>query len=178
MTKIFFTRHSVGRFGTDDDECSRLSETGRRDDGPVQIPLQKKRMWTAPTAGAICGTPVRNLFAHTFRSGWKQGLLAIRSLRRDASAWQATRSYGSGPALFPKGIRFLLRWNRPIGTGCLSGRRPAQPLSAPRSWRRFICSPPGNRGSGGECLPHIYPTAGIDFLRPFPCGGSTRGTIR
>jgi hypothetical protein len=52
--------------------------------------------------------------------------LAIRSLRRDASAWQATRSYGSGPALFPKGIRFLLRWNRPIGTGCLSGRRPAQ----------------------------------------------------
>lgn len=135
----------------------------------------KKRMWTAPTAGAICGTPVRNLFAHTFRSGWKQGLLAIRSLRRDASAWQATRSYGSGPALFPKGIRFLLRWNRPIGTGCLSGRRPAQPLSAPRSWRRFICSPPAS-GSGGECFP-IYLTAG-STSPPFPCGGSTRETIR
>lgn len=66
-------------------------------------------------------------------------------------------------------------WNRPIGTGCLSGRRPAQPLSAPRSWRRFICSPPAS-GSGGECFP-IYLTAG-STSPPFPCGGSTRGTIR
>lgn len=40
--KIFFKRHSVGQFGADDDECSRLSETGWRDDGSVQIPLQKR----------------------------------------------------------------------------------------------------------------------------------------
>ena len=53
--------------------------------------------------------------------------------------------------------------------------RPAQPLSAPRSWRRFICSPPAS-GSGGECFP-IYLTAG-STSPPFPCGGSTRGTIR
>lgn len=80
-------------------------------------------MWTAPTARAICGIPVRRLFAHTFRSGWKQGLLATRNLRRDASTWQATKSYGTGSALFPKESRFLSCWNRPIGAGCLSGWR-------------------------------------------------------
>ena len=83
----------------------------------------KKEDVDCATARAICGIPVRRLFAHTFRSGWKQGLLATRNLRRDASTWQATKSYGTGSALFPKESRFLSCWNRPIGAGCLSGWR-------------------------------------------------------
>ena len=175
MTKYFFTRHSVGRFGTDDDECSRLSETGRRDDGPVQIPLQKEdvdctycRSYMRHTCQeSVCPYIPERLEAGTI--GYQE--LAERCLRMAGhqKLWKRASS------LFPKGIRFLLRWNRPIGTGCLSGRRPAQPLSAPRSWRRFICSPPAS-GSGGECFP-IYLTAG-STSPPFPCGGSTRGTIR
>ena len=44
----------------------------------------------------------------------------------------------------------------------------------PTSWRLPICSLPAP-GSGGECFP-IYLTAG-SISPPFPCGGSTRGTI-
>ena len=95
-----------------------------------------------------------------FRSGWKQGLLAIRSLRRDASAWQATRSYGSGPALFPKGRRFLLRWNRPIGTGCLSAGAGTASICPQKLAAVYLLS--SASGSGGECFP-IYRHGRIDF---------------
>ena len=173
MTNIF-TRHSVGRFGTDDDECSRLSETGRRDDGPVQIPLQKRgcglhllpELYAAHLSG-IC-LPIHSGAVGSRTIGYQE--LAERCLRMAGhqKLWKRASSLSKGKtlplALEPAHRHRLSEWPE-AGTASIC----PQKLAAV-----YLLS--SRIGSGGECFP-IYLTEG-STSPPFPCGGSTRGTIR